>query len=123
MAYQNMSSRWAYKTPVLAADFNQLGENDEVIISNPDAFINYTYKIKTGTITDNNTIALPSGWTQIDFAFVSINNVNTKDDAGTNNIICTINASFLVRCYHISDNTPDPPIVTAGTANYIIFGR
>jgi len=34
MAYQDMSSNWAYKTPVLAADFNQLGENDNILLLN-----------------------------------------------------------------------------------------
>ena len=123
MAYQDMSSNWFYKKPVLAADFNQLGENDEVLKANSDALIPFTYKIETGTIADNNTIALPSGWTQIDFAFVSINNVNTADGAGGNMIVCAVSASFLVRCYHISQYHPNPPKITAGTANYIIFGR
>ena len=33
MAYQDMSSNWFYKKPVLAADLNQLGANDEYIFN------------------------------------------------------------------------------------------
>ena len=34
MAYQDMSSNWFYKKPVLAADLNQLGENDNFFYKN-----------------------------------------------------------------------------------------
>ena len=34
MAYQDMSSNWFYKKPVLAADLNQLGENDNWLKNN-----------------------------------------------------------------------------------------
>ena len=41
MAYQDMSSNWFYKKPVLAADFNQLGENDNFLLNYKHCYKNY----------------------------------------------------------------------------------
>ena len=41
MAYQDMSSNWFYKKPVLAADFNQLGENDNFLLNYKHCYENY----------------------------------------------------------------------------------
>jgi len=119
MAYQDMSSNWFYKKPVLAADFNQLGENDEILKANADALIPFTYKIETGTIGDGETIPLPSGWTQIDFAFVSLNTLDGVIEHGKLHI--SVSPLFLVRCYYQRYAVGATPI--HGIANYIIFGR
>lgn len=41
MAYQDMSSNWFYKKPVLAADFNQLGKNDNFLLNYKHCYENY----------------------------------------------------------------------------------
>ena len=50
MAYQDMSSNWFYKKPVLAADFNQLGENDNFFYKN--GFYPFTDTYAKETVAD-----------------------------------------------------------------------
>lgn len=57
MAYQKMSSRWAYKTPVLAADLNQLGENDNFLLNYKHCYENY---FEDFTTTENLTFYMGS---------------------------------------------------------------
>ena len=54
MAYQDMSSNWFYKKPVLAADLNQLGVNDNIFYEN--GFYPFTDAYAKETVAD-----IPSG--------------------------------------------------------------
>ena len=54
MAYQDMSSNWFYKKPVLAADLNQLGVNDNIFYEN--GFYPFTDAYAKETVAD-----VPSG--------------------------------------------------------------
>jgi hypothetical protein len=65
MAYVDMSSNWFYKKPVLAADLNQLGENDNYILRNLNNLSLFRFVDNNlGTlIVNDNTVYTNSGMT------------------------------------------------------------
>ena len=65
MAYQDMSSNWFYKKPVLAADLNQLGENDNWLKNNNLNYLRLAAN-NTGSLigSDLNSYMVDSGGDQ-----------------------------------------------------------
>ena len=74
MAYQDMSSNWFYKKPVLAADLNQLGANDEYIL-------NYIKNLSINRYVENTTGTLvASDLTEYSYSTELINTLNINSN-------------------------------------------
>ncbi len=95
MAYQDMSSNWFYKKPVLAADFNQLGENDNIFYENGFYPFTNTYAKK---IVEN--IAGDSGAHIREITFNAILGLKFKElYTAQNNILNEFTDGLLIRIF------------------------